>query len=92
MFTAGSRYAEVETAETTDESGRRVRYKRIRRIPDDGGPTRPHEVRDGERLDHIAHEHYGDPEQFWRVCDANEALWPPDLVREPGRRLQVPEP
>lgn len=75
-----------------DESGRHVRYKRIRTIPNDAGRTRPHEVRDGERLDHIAHEHYGDPEQFWRVCDANKALWPPDLVREPGRRLQVPEP
>jgi hypothetical protein len=90
VFSAGSRYADVETAETTDERGRRVQYKRIRVIPDGAAAARPHEVQDGERLDHIAHEHYGDPGQFWRICDANDALWPPDLVRQPGRRLEVP--
>jgi hypothetical protein len=34
----------------------------------------------------------GDPEQFWRICDANNAMYPPDLVAEPGQRLRVPVP
>jgi hypothetical protein len=33
----------------------------------------------------------GDPEQFWRICDANDALDPYALV-VPGRRLTVPMP
>ena len=44
----------------------------------------------GERLDHIAQRVYQDPEIFWRICDANLALWPPDLVAEPGRIIKVP--
>ena len=35
-----------------------------------------------ERLDHIAWQHYRDPERYWRICDANRALWPDDLLEE----------
>ena len=40
----------------------------------------------GDRLDLITARTLGDPEQFWRICDANDALDPDDLA-EPGRRL-----
>lgn len=89
MFFDGSRYESVDTHETKDRHGRTVRYKRIRFISE--RETRSvHTVQDGERLDHIAFEHYQDPERFWRICDANRALWPPNLVREPGRDLSIP--
>ena len=29
---------------------------------------------EGERLDHLAARYFGDPEQFWRICDANGAM------------------
>ena len=29
---------------------------------------------DGDRLDLISYRFYRDPEQFWRICDANRAL------------------
>ena len=34
----------------------------------------------------------GDPLQFWRVCDANNAMNPPELTEEAGRALRVPVP
>ena len=46
----------------------------------------------GDRLDLIAARTLGDPEQFWRVCDANDAMNPVILTEEPGRTLRVPVP
>ena len=44
---------------------------------------------DDERLDHIAWQHYRDAERFWRICDANRALWPDDLLEE-AAILRIP--
>jgi len=88
MFFQGSRYQSVETAETEDNSGRTVRYKRIRFISDRETHSL-HTVRQGERLDQIAFDQYQAPEDFWRICDANQALWPPELVSEPGREIFI---
>lgn len=89
MFFEGSRYEDVPEAEIETEDGRTVRYKRIRRIPDVEG-SRKHVVREGERLDLVAADRLGDPERFWRICDANRELWPPALTEEPERRLRLP--
>ena len=48
--------------------------------------------RQGDRLDLITARTLGDPEAFWRVCDANDALDPAELTSEAGRRLRVPLP
>ncbi len=50
-----------------------------------------HVVTSGERLDHIAARHIGDPELFWRLCDSNRAIRPDDLL-ELGRRLVITLP
>ena len=34
----------------------------------------------------------GDPEQFWRICDANDAMHPLDMTSEPGRILRIAVP
>jgi hypothetical protein len=89
MLFAGSRYQDVATDSITQADGRIVRFLKTRFIPDT--PARAAVVvNQGERRDHIAQRVYDDPEVFWRICDANGALWPPDLVAEPGRRLAVP--
>jgi hypothetical protein len=50
-------------------------------------------VTQGERIDLIAARILGDPEQFWRICDANDAMNPFDLVSDARRvlRAAVPE-
>jgi hypothetical protein len=89
MFFKGSRYENVETDRFTDAVGRVIRFKRVRfisELPTSLGVR----VSQGERLDHIAQRIYQDAELFWRICDANLALWPDDLVAEPGRVIKIP--
>jgi hypothetical protein len=90
MFFKGSRYANVPTHEILDPvSGRVVRYKTTRFIPETRA-QRAHRVRDFERLDHIAFQHYRDAERFWRICDANAVMRPRELVADAGRRILIP--
>lgn len=89
MFFTGSRYEHVATDSITNAEGRVLKFKKVRFIPD-APATAAVVVNQGERLDHIAQRVYQDPEIFWRLCDANLALWPPDLAAEPGRILKVP--
>lgn len=89
MFFRGSRYEVVANATTTTVDGRTIRYKRIRYVPPTRG-TFPYVVTQGDRLDLVAYAVYKDPEQFWRICDANLALRPGALVDVPGRRLTIP--
>lgn len=94
MFEPGSRYHAIETALFTLPDGRQVAYKRRRFLPQGASLPLLAEVpvAEGDRLDLIAHHTIGDPEQFWRVCDANDAMRPADLLAEPGRRIRVPIP
>jgi hypothetical protein len=94
VFAPTSRYAAIETAEFEIEPGRAVRYLRRRFLPSPDRFTviEEHLVVDGNRLDLIAATHLGDPEQFWRVADANGAMRPEDLTAQPGRRLRITLP
>jgi hypothetical protein len=49
-------------------------------------------VRAGQRLDVIAARLVGDPLEFWRLADANNAMNPFDLAAVPGRLLRIPKP
>jgi hypothetical protein len=90
MFAPSSRYAQVPTAVHTDRDGRARPYVLARPIPSPPAPTRQrHEMADGERLDHVAGRMFGDPEQFWRICDVSAELRPDDLEL-PGRRIAIP--
>lgn len=64
-----------------------------RLIPLKQGTTLSQEsVRANDRLDLIAARVFGDPALFWRICDANEALSPFDLLTTTGRTLVIPSP
>ena len=93
-FPPGSRYHDVEVAKLEVPDGRRIAYVRRRFVPPAASFAllREHVVRSGERLDTIAALHLGDPEQFWRIADANGAIAPEQLTDEPGRRLRITLP
>ena len=93
-FPPESRYHDVEIATITLADGRTAAYLRRRFVPppESHALLREHVVRAGERLDQIAAIHLGDPEQFWRVADANGAIAPEELADEPGRRLRITLP
>ena len=94
MFAPGSRYWNIETASLEAPDGRTLLYVRRRFLPLDAG--RPvlaeHAVVGGDRLDNVSARYYGDPELFWRVADANDAMLPEELTREIGRVLVIAVP
>ncbi|WP_369255302.1 LysM domain-containing protein [Geodermatophilus amargosae] len=89
-----SRYAGVGTAVSDPDGERPVLYLQRRFVPqpDRLATLGEHVVVAGERTDHVAAAELGDPELFWRLCDGNRAVFPEDLLREPGRRLRVTSP
>ncbi len=88
MLFRGSRCEGVPEAVHTDARGRQIPYEQLRVTPD-APSLQTHAVRALDRLDMIAFQYYDDPEQFWRVCDANLAVLPDELL-EVGRRLLIP--
>lgn len=89
-----SRYAMDEVAQLRLPSGEVVAYTRRRLAPQGAAMAVMAEVSvlPGERVDNLAQRALGDPLAFWRLCDANDAMDPAELVADPGRRLRVPLP
>ena len=94
MEDPNSRYSGTGTALLTLQDGRTVAYRLRRFLPQ--GRTLPllAEARAGrdERLDLFTYRTLGDPEQFWQVCDANDAMRPEDLTAGEERILRVTMP
>jgi hypothetical protein len=94
MFEPTSRYYDLPVATHVAEDGREIAYKRRRVLPRAEDMTVLVEVTfvEGDRLDLIAARLLGDPEQFWRICDANDAMDPAELTAEPGGVIRVAAP
>jgi hypothetical protein len=94
VFDFTSRYEAIETAVYVAPDGREIPYKRRRFLPQ--GEELPLLVEvtviQGDRPDLVSARTLGVPEAFWRVADANNAMDPFELTREPDRRLRVPQP
>lgn len=45
-----------------------------------------------DRIDGVANRFYGDPEQYWRICDANGEAEPARVTEPDGRLLLIPMP
>ena len=94
VFPLTSRYHGVETATLEVAEGRTIVYLRRRFIPppDRFELLQEHTVTQGDRLDNVTAQYLGDPEAFWRICDANNAMWPDELTETIGRRLRITLP
>ena len=93
-FSPESRYHDVETAQLTRPDGTNIAYLRRRFVPP---PERfalllEHTVVEGDRLDNLAAKYLGDPEQFWRLCDANGAINPDELTETVGSKVRITLP
>ena len=92
LFPLNSRYQNIVTA-TLQVNGQTIAYIRRRFIPspDQFAPIQQHTVKQGERLDNLSAQYLGDPELFWRLCDANGSMRPEEL-EEPGITLTIALP
>ena len=93
-FGEASRYRNLPLITYVDADGREIVYVARRWIPP---PERfsevgRYEVREGDRIDNIASQQLGDPELYWRLADANRALWPLELTERIGRKLRITLP
>jgi len=91
MFDQTSRYEKRKDAkiETADE--RTITYKKRRFLPSAEKMQIQYMVNvvAKDRLDNISAKTISDPEQFWHICDANNAMHPEELVSTPGRILKI---
>jgi hypothetical protein len=92
LFPLNSRYRGIDTA-TLPTASRTIVYVRRRFVPlpEQLTPIQQHTVRQGERLDNLAAQFLGDPELFWRLCDANGAMRPEEL-ETPGLTIRIALP
>jgi len=93
-FPPTSRYYGIETVTTQLSDGRTAIYLRRRFVPspDNFALLQYHTVTQSERLDNITAKYLGDPEQFWRICDANRVLRPDELTESIGRQIRITLP
>lgn len=93
-FPPTSRYHSIETATWPSPDGRLIVYLRRRFVPplEQFTLLQEHTVTEGDRLDNLAVQYLGDPELFWRLCDANAALRPEELTDTVGRTLRITLP
>jgi len=94
LFPPTSRYYGIETATIETAEGKTVIYLKRRFVPspDRFALLQEHLVVQGDRLDNVTARYLSDPEQFWRICDANNAMRPDELTETIGRRLRITLP
>lgn len=94
LFPPTSRYYGIGTATLETGQGKTIIYLRRRIVPP---PERfsllqEHTVVQGDRLDNLTSQYLGDPEQFWRICDANGVIKPEELTETIGRKVRITLP
>ena len=94
LFPVTSRYSGIDTTTMETPDHRTIIYLRRRFVPppENFVLLQEHKVTQGERRDNITALYLGDPEQFWRICDANGAMRPEELTETIGRRLRITLP
>lgn len=94
LFPPQSRYHGIEAAMLETAEGNTVIYLKRRIVPssDRFALLQEHLVMQGDRLDNVTAHYLGDPEQFWRICDANNAMRPNELMEAIGRQLKITLP
>ncbi len=93
-FAQSSRYSGLEILKQTLPDGRQVAYVARRFVPQPERfeTLREHAVGEGDRPDNLAAHYIGDPEQFWRLADANNVLNPFELTETIGRNIRITLP
>lgn len=92
LFPPTSRYCGIPTSSIVTPSGVTEVYLQRRFLPplETTRTLQQHNVAQSERMDHIAFLYLSDPEQFWRIADANTEMNAEKLVLIPGRKRRIP--
>ena len=93
-YPPNSRYAASEVLTYRTQDGREISYsaRRLLPRPEQFKPLALYHHDRDRRIDDVANSFYGDPEQYWRICDANLVFWPPDATATADATLVIPLP
>jgi hypothetical protein len=93
-FPPTSRYYGIGILQLVQADGRTVVFVQRRFLPppENFAPLQTVTVVAGDRLDNLAGRHLGDPQQSWRLADANRAMQPEALVVNIGATLTITLP
>lgn len=93
-FPPSSRYHGIGTAKLTTTDGRAIVFLKRRLVPapEEFALIQEHSIVQGDRLDNFTAKYLGDPEQFWRLCDANGAIRPDELTETIGAKVRITLP
>lgn len=93
-FPPTSRYHGIETNTLETSTGQPKVYLKRRFVPppENFALLQVHTVVQGDRIDNLAHQYLGDPEQYWRICDANSTMRPSELTETIGKKLRITLP
>jgi hypothetical protein len=93
-FPPNSRYHNVPLRKKTAPDGTDVTFVGRRIIPamDRYRALDRYRTATDSRIDNVAAEVFGDPEQYWRICDANGEAEPATATTPAGRLLVIPMP
>ena len=93
-FPENSRYHGVEIALLERPGKEPVAYLRRRFVPapERYSVIREYAVVEGDRVDNLAAQNLGDPELYWRLCDANAVMRPDELTENIGAKVFITLP
>ena len=94
VFEPTSRYYGKSLVQTETGDGETVIHTSRRFVPppENFAFLQFHFVEQGDRLDNIANQYLADPEQYWKLCDANRVDRPDDLTEEVGSAIRITLP
>ncbi|KAM3090251.1 tail protein X [Phormidesmis sp. 146-35] len=84
-----SRFANLPLFRVRASDGRDRQVVALRLTKPSALSDRQHQVMQGEAIDLLAHRFYGDARLWWRILDANPAVYPLDI--KAGDRLNLPD-
>jgi hypothetical protein len=93
-FPENSRYHNTEIATLEQSNQEPIAYLKRRFVPptENFAVLQEHTVVEGDRVDNLAAQYLGDPELYWRLCDANGVMQPDDLTETAGTKVAITLP
>ncbi|CAG0981087.1 hypothetical protein RHDC1_01835 [Rhodocyclaceae bacterium] len=93
-FPPNSRYYGVAVKTLEQKNQEPIAYLKRRFVPppENFSVMQQHTVVQGDRIDNLAAQYLGDPELYWRLCDANRAIRPDELTETAGAVVNITLP